>query len=223
MKKNLLTKLGAAIFALTLSANAMAQTTLASWTFDTGYSVAGNVYTPNDETWAEIKAQWFNAGAPQFVANEAVGEAADYIVTGKTSRYWQVCTGYNNQVLRIVNDTEANNITNYSDVTQHNNYFEVSLPTKGYQNVKLEYSCAYGGNAEATLQAVISSDGGLSWMAAEEGTTASTWWTYQPNTVSLPADKDQVVVRLIFGNDLKRQLEHGLHQSDGRREGSFRQ
>ena len=203
MKKNLLTKLGAAIFALTLSANAMAQTTLASWTFDTGYSVAGNVYTPNDETWAEIKAQWFNAGAPQFVANEAVGEAADYIVTGKTSRYWQVCTGYNNQVLRIVNDTEANNITNYSDVTQHNNYFEVSLPTKGYQNVKLEYSCAYGGNAEATLQAVISSDGGLSWMAAEEGTTASTWWTYQPNTVSLPADKDQVVVRLIFGNDLK--------------------
>ncbi len=42
---------------------------LASWTFESGYTVAGNVYTPNGEAWAEVSAQWFNAGQPQYVAN----------------------------------------------------------------------------------------------------------------------------------------------------------
>ena len=42
---------------------------LASWTFESGYSVANNVYTPNGEAWAEVSAQWFNAGQPQFVAD----------------------------------------------------------------------------------------------------------------------------------------------------------
>ena len=37
---------------------------LAKWTFETGYDVNENVYTPNDSPWAEVGAQWFNAGAP---------------------------------------------------------------------------------------------------------------------------------------------------------------
>ena len=63
---------------------------LATWTFETGYDVNENVYTPNDSPWAEISAQWFNAGAPIIIANEAVGETSNYSITGKTSRYWQL-------------------------------------------------------------------------------------------------------------------------------------
>ncbi len=196
-----LKSIGLMLFGLGMSVGSMAQTELASWTFDSGYDVAEGVYTPNESEWTEVKAQWFNAGAPKFVANSAIGNAADYIVTGSTSRYWDLCSGYNNQVFRITNDTESNNITDYTDASQHANYYEVQFPTKGYTNIKMELANAYGGNAEATLQSVISTDGGTTWMVGEVATTASGWWLYNANTLAIPAtDCEKVIVRLIFGN-----------------------
>ena len=79
---------------------------LASWTFDTGYTVEDNVYTPNDGEWAEVSTQWFSAVQPLIAANEAVSITKPFYVTGKTSRYWQICSGWNNHVFRVVNDTE---------------------------------------------------------------------------------------------------------------------
>ena len=184
---------------------------LASWTFDTGYTVADNVYTPNGNEYAESGTQWFNAGQPIIVANQAVGNAADYVVTGKTSRYWSLCNGYQKQVFRIVNDTEANAITDLTDASQHNNYYEVRFPTTGYKDIVLELACAYGGNAEATLKAVVSVDGGQTWATAGTYTTAATWWTYNSGTLELTAqNKEQVIVRLIAGNDFMSNwnLEH---------------
>ncbi len=184
---------------------------LASWTFDTGYTVADNVYTPNSDEYAESGSLWFNAGQPLIVANQAVGDAADYVITGKTSRYWSLCNGWNTQVFRIVNDTKANAITDLTDASQHNNYYEVRFPTTGYKNIVLELACAYGGNAEATLQAVVSVDGGQTWATSGTYTTAGTWWTYNSGTLKLSAqNKEQVIVRLIAGNDFSSNwnLEH---------------
>ena len=98
---------------------------LASWTFEGGYDVSGNVNTPNSGTWAEVGATWFAAGAPQILADEAVGTQTDYVVTGKSSRYWQLCSGYNNHVFRIVNDTQANDISSPTDASTRDNYYEV--------------------------------------------------------------------------------------------------
>lgn len=174
---------------------------LAKWTFDTGYDVNENVYTPNDSPWAEVGAQWFNAGAPTFIANESVGTLSDYTITGKTSRYWQLCSGWNNQVFRVVNDTEANNISDFTDASQHNNYYELRFPTIGYKNITMELACAYGGNAEAILQAVTSTDGGNTWKECGEYKTANTWWTYNAGSLSIPAQNtEEAIVRLIFGN-----------------------
>lgn len=174
---------------------------LASWTFESGYTVAGNVYTPNGEAWAEVSAQWFNAGQPQFVADEAISTASDYVMTGKTSRYWQLCSGWNNHVFRVVNDTEANDLTTWTDPSQHNNYYEVQFPTKGYKNITIELACAYGGNAEATMKAVVSTDGGQTWSECGEYTSAGTWWTYNAGTISVPAvNKEKAIVRFIYGN-----------------------
>ena len=174
---------------------------LASWTFSTGYTVEENVYTPNTEAYAEGDNKWFKDGQPTIAANEAVGNAADYVVTGKTARYWRLCNGWENQVFRIVNDTEANDISDYTDASQHNNYYELRFPTTGYKDITVDFACAYGGNAEATLEAVVSTDGGTTWFDAGAYTTMGNWWLYKDNTIQLSANnKEQVIVRLIAGN-----------------------
>ena len=176
---------------------------LASWTFEGGYGVSGNVYTPNSGTWAAVGATWFKNGAPQILADEAVGTQTDYVVTGKSSRYWQLCSGYNNHVFRIEN-TQANDISTPTDASTHDNYYEVQFPTTGYSNVRMSFACAYGGNQAATLTAVYSTDNGVTWKEAGTYTTADTWWTYNNGTLSFnAANRSKVIVRLLFGNGFK--------------------
>ncbi|MBR0037754.1 MAG: Ig-like domain-containing protein [Bacteroidales bacterium] len=172
---------------LPLSAMAQENVKLAEW---------------NMESSEDIAVTWFNAGAPQIAPDEAVGEKADYLLTGwSEGRYWQLCSGWQNKVLRIENNT-ANAITDYTDAKQHNAYYEVQFPTTGYKDITVDFACAYGNNAEATLEAVVSTDGGQTWFDAGAYTTAGTWWTYNKNTVQLSANnKEKVILRLIAGND----------------------
>lgn len=174
---------------------------IASWTIDTGYDVSGDTYTPNSNAWADADYVWFSSQTPVLLANEAVGNVADYKMTALSKgRYWQLCTGYNNQVFRIEN-AEANAITDYTNASNHNAYYEVSFPTKGYKDISLEFACAYGGGAEATLQMVVSTDGGTTWFDGGAFKTAPNWWIYNVNTATLSANnKDNVIVRLIAGN-----------------------
>lgn len=196
------------LLALGMQAGAFAQTQeLASWTFETGYETTVQdgitYYTPSDKEWSESGAVWFSDHAPHIYPNNSVTAPDGYIVTAQSEgRYWQICNGYNNHVLRIEN-TQGNSITDYTDASTHNVFYEVRFPTLGYKNITLQYANAYGGNAEAEIIAVVSADGGATWREAETGTTAGTWWTYQPNTVQVPANnKESVIVRLIAGNGL---------------------
>ena len=209
--KSILSRMLVALLALLPFTAAAQSVQLASWTFDTGYTVAENVYTPNSDAYAESGNKWFSDGTPVIVANTAIGTVSDYVMSGKTSRYWALCNGWNNQVFRIVNDTEANAISDLTDASQHDNYYEVRFPTTGYKDIQIELACAYGGNASATLNAVVSVDGGQTWSTAGTYTTASTWWTYDSGTLKISAqNKEQVIVRLIFGNDFSSNwnLEH---------------
>lgn len=188
---------------------ALAQTEakLAEWTFASGYDktdVDGKtVYVPNSNEWAEISATWFKDQAPYFYPNVFEGEQGSYMLSAQSeSRYWQVSDSNGDKVMRIEN-SEANNITDYTDASQHNVYYEVSFPTTGYKNISLTYAIGYGGNAEAAIEAVFSTDGGETWIDAGKGTTAPNWWIYNENTVKLSANnKDKVIVRLIAGNGL---------------------
>ncbi len=204
MKKNLLNGLLLMLVSLFATSAKAESVQIANWTFDTGYDVAENVYTPNSNAWAAVGHFWFKDGQPKFVANEAVGNVADYIMTAQSEgRYWQLCEGYQNKVLRIEN-VDANDISDYTDASKHNVYYEIQFPTKGYKNISIEYACAYGANGEATLQTVVSTDGGTTWFDGGSCKTAANWWIYNVNTVSLSANnKDKVIVRLIAGNTFK--------------------
>ena len=155
----------------------------------------------NMETSDDIAVTWFKDGIPSIAPDENVGDKADYVLSGwSEGRYWQLCTGYQNKVLRIENATE-NAITDYTNASQHNVYYEVQFPTKGYKNITVDFACAYGKNADAPLEAVVSTDGGTTWFDAGAYKCAATWWTYNKNTVQLSANnKDKVILRLIAGN-----------------------
>ncbi|MCM1076692.1 MAG: pectinesterase family protein [Bacteroides sp.] len=184
-----------------------AQTTIASWNFEGGYDKAEDAtakvmkLTPNGGEFAEIGATWFNNLAPSMLPDECAGEKTAYALTAKSNgRYWQLCNGYNNHVLRIEN-AEANSISDYSNPEQHNVYYEIKFPTTGYKNISVEYAVAYGGNAEAAIETVVSTDGGTTWFDAGSATTAGTWWTYDKKNVNISANnKPEVLVRLIAGN-----------------------
>lgn len=175
--------LAASLAALPLAASA---DTLAEWNFEASDDIA---------------VTWFNAGAPEIAPDVAVGDASAYLLTAwSEGRYWQLCTGWEVKVLRIENST-ANDITDYTDPAQHNVYYELRFPTVGYKDITVDFACAYGSNAEAPIEAVVSTDGGTTWADAGAYYTTSAWWTYKNNTVAISAaNKEQVIVRLIAGN-----------------------
>ena len=156
----------------------------------------------NMESSEDIAATWFSqGGAPSIAPDECVGESSSYVLTGwSEGRYWQLCTGYQNKVLRIENAT-ANDISDYTDASQHNVYYEVQFPTTGYKNITVSFACAYGKNEVAKLEAVVSTDGGSTWFDAGAFETMGNWWLYKDNTIALSANnKDKVMLRLIAGN-----------------------
>ena len=66
----------------------------------------------NMETSDDIAVTWFKDGKPQIAPDECVGEKTDYVLTGwSEGRYWQLCTGYQNKVLRIENAAENATMT----------------------------------------------------------------------------------------------------------------
>lgn len=185
-----------------LPLSVFAQTTLAAWTFEGGYEQTsedgGKILklTPNGSDQADIPVTWFNNTSPKILPDECVGDKADYQLSAlSTNRYWQICDGYNNKVLRIEN-AEANNITDYTDASTHNVYYEVKFPTTGYKNISVDYALASGNNTASPIEAVVSTDGGTTGFDAGSKSTASIWWTYDKNSVAISANnKPEVLVR----------------------------
>lgn len=183
-------------------------TVLASWTFDNAYDTAvdGKVttYTPNSAAATDVTG-WFNQLTPIVRPDVYAGsDITKYALTALASnRYFQFCTGYQNRVMRI-DQNVANAITDFTDGAQHDNYYEICFPTLNYKDIKIEYACAYGANAAATLKMVVSVDGGATWTSAGENACASGWWLYDKKTVGISAaNKANVIVRLICGNEYK--------------------
>ena len=200
--KSYLTRLLVALMTLLpLAVSADETVQLAKWTFDTGYTVADNVYTPNSDDWAAIGWNGFGT-LPTILPNECEGTQTDYYVSAKGTRFWGIQNNNGDRILSLYQDMDPNNISDYTDATQHNQYFEIGFPTKGYKNVHFTFSFTCGDNKERALEAVVSTDGGRTWSDAGAYSGAANWWIYKTNDVTLSAnDKDQVIVRLIAPND----------------------
>ena len=200
--KSYLTRLLLALITLLpLAVSADETVQLAKWTFDTGYTVAENVYTPNSDDWAAIGWNGFGT-LPAILPNECEGTQTDYYVSAKGTRFWGIQDNNGDRILSLYQDMDPNNISDYTDATQHNQYFEIGFPTKGYKNVHFTFSFTCGDNKERALEAVVSTDGGRTWSDAGAYSGAANWWIYKTNDVTLSAnDKDQVIVRLIAPND----------------------
>ena len=183
-------------------------TVLASWTFDHAYDATSvenvTTYVPNSGDATDVTG-WFVSVTPIVRPDTYTGDdISKYTLTALASnRYFQFCTGYQNRVMRI-DQNVANAITDFTDGSQHDNYYEISFPTKNYKDINIEYACAYGGNAAATLKIVVSVDGGKTWTSAGEKECATGWWLYNKHTVGISAaNKENVIVRLICGNEYK--------------------
>ena len=173
---------------------------LAQWTFDTGYTVAGNVYTPNTDEWAQVGWNGFST-LPQILPDECAGTATDYYVSAKGTRYWGIMNNNGDRILSLYQDQDPNNISDYTDGEQHSQYFEIVFPTKGYKNVQFTFSFTCGDNTVRAMEMVVSTDGGQTWFDAGSYEGAANWWIYKTHTVSLSANnKDRVKVRLISPN-----------------------
>lgn len=190
---------------LPLWAAAQESVTLAKWTFDTGYDQADNVYTPNTSEWAKIGWNGFST-LPQILPNEFAGNQSDYYVSAKGTRFWGIQENYDAKIMSLYQDQDPNNITDYTDATQHNQYFEIGFPTKGYKNIQFTFAFTCGDNNVRNLEMVVSTDGGKTWSDAGGYPGGATWWVYNTNTVQMSANnKESVIVRLIAPNDVTAQ------------------
>ncbi len=176
-------------------------TQLARWTFDTGYDVASNVYTPNTSDWAQVG--WNGFGSTFKVRpNASVGDASNYYVTEKGTRYWGIMDNNGDKIMSLYQDLDPNNITDYTDASQHNQYFEIAFPTTGYKNISVSFAFTCGDNTARNMEMVVSTDGGQTWSDVGAYAGAAYWWIYNNNNVSISANnKESVIVRLIAEND----------------------
>ncbi len=200
-KKTLLAAAGA--IALCASAVPAGAENLASWTFETGYTVTdlGDNhfrYTPDESLAYEEVTGWSNSNIPLILPEQAAGDAADYYVSAYSEgRYWQFCNGWETKVLRVDNTVE-NVTTDFTNPANHKVYYELSFPTLGYKDVTITYAIAPGNNTETPVELVVSTDGGQTWFDAGSQNTSGVWFQYVDRTVALSANnKANVLVRLL--------------------------
>jgi len=177
--------------------------TLASWTFETGYDVSriddkNSLYTPNGEAASGTSAIWYKDNTINILPETSEGTASSYVLSSYSeNRYHQICTGYQTQVYRIENNVE-NPSTDYTNPTNHKAYYQVTFPTKGYNNITITYAIAPGNNTETPVELVVSTDGGNTWFDAGAKNTSGAWFQYADQTVGISANnKDEVTVRLL--------------------------
>ncbi len=203
MKQTITKLLGGALLALLFLMPSSVQadpTTLARWTFDTGYDVAGSVYTPNDKAWAQVGWNGFGT-LPKIRPNTYSGTITDYFASAKGTRYWGLMDNNGDKILSLYQDLDANSISDYTDASQHNQYIEFSFPTTNYKNVQFGISFTCGSNTERNLVLVYSTDGGTTWTNGGSCAGTNSWYQYKTSIVNLLAsNKSSVIVRLIAEN-----------------------
>ena len=214
-KKQILLSCAALLFAAMLTAvNASAaRTTVAHWEFTTGYDVEKSgttaYYSPNVLGWSALANTKWTQLQPYFLPNECAVVPEECTVTVHTSDgKWQLTTsGSNPNYLLRLNTASTTNFTATSDYTngaKHDQYFEISMPTKSLSNVRLNFAIGDGSSSSTKFGVVYSTDGGTTWTVLNDYTSGSHWNTYVDANYDLDADdKESLKVRLLIQSATK--------------------
>ena len=187
-----------------------AEVTVASWTFDTGYDVSSNTYTPNATVFSGTSQSQSKAGQiPQIIANDAYNNKSACIAsigpddtTGKI--YWKL---YDNELSGNHYGTVLamwpyngikNTSTDFTNKSNHIVYYEFKFPATGLKNVNISYSITYANNTVYPIYVAYSTDNGDTWSVGTIGSGGSHWSTYATNSSYLDVDNaSSVIVHLL--------------------------
>ena len=189
------------------------QTAVASWVFSEGWeaSSSGSVvtYTPDGSGWTALANTAWKTKQPVFLPNACNGVLTDHKLTLKTSDgKWEVKQSKDSYVLRLnTASTSLDKFTkkeDYGNPEKHDQYFEVSFPTKSLINVKLNFAIGDGSSSSTPFGVACSTDDGTTWKTLDDYVSGSHWNTYVDAKYDLDADnKDKVIVRIFISTATK--------------------
>lgn len=200
-----------ALFAIGTYATETQQTTVASWVFSEGWDAesSGSVitYTPDGSGWKQLANTAWKTKQPVFLPNTCSGVQKDYQLKLKTSDgKWEVKMSKDSYLLRM-NTASTDKFTaptDYTDGTQHDQYFEASFPTTNLNNVNINFAIGDGSSSSTHFGVVYSVDGGQTWSVLSEYVSGSHWNKYVDGKYSLDANnKEKVIVRLLVTSATK--------------------
>ena len=170
---------------------------LPSWTFNNEYAVdsTGDVdfYIP-----VMLPITWRPGFKDAVVYPDNYPASGTSNLTSKGDTIFTSLTG-ENQVCRI-NWTGANTVADFTDPSQHNQYFEFQFPTTGFENILLDFSFSGGQNdVNDYLELVYSVDNGTTWIDGGNFNPDDHWnkWVWGTPGLTGADDKELVMVRLI--------------------------
>ncbi|UKM64836.1 pectinesterase family protein [Flavobacteriaceae bacterium GSB9] len=196
------------IVLLSVSLQIDAQTILAEWTFDNDYDQSGTgpyTYTPNATARSAADGLDISVNSNDiFYPNTAEGTLTDYEMSmtpsegGQIKNVYQGTTTYHNSA-RMQGAISPADFTNPSN---HANYFQFSFPTTGYNQITLDLSYTTQNVETDILDVYYSVDGGTSWASAGQASGNCCWWTLKTAQLDIVAkNKSNVLVRLMGVQD----------------------
>lgn len=169
---------------------------LPSWNFDYEYvETDTGSYTYSDPTYLP-RENGIESDAWIFPDNKTMGLSVG--LTGHSSSFYTTTTG-DNIVCRILWE-DANKVSDLTDESQHNQYYQFQFPTTGFMNIGLDFTFSGGqSTTDDSLAIAYSVDEGTTWLDGGRYGAADHWNTFLNYTPELnEADNQElVIVRLI--------------------------
>ena len=175
------------------------------WTFNDPYNKLGNVYTPKDGDFAQENLSTSSEIRPDFYINQANSTACMKENWTSSGGQYQIRKNYaaeDQRCLALINASNSNDISNYTDAAQHDGYFEANFSTIGYNNVGISfvaYRNANGGAGNSpAMHVAYSADNGTTWIDAGETAISTNWWVGTTVTPTVSIDNASNVKIRIF-------------------------
>jgi pectin methylesterase-like acyl-CoA thioesterase len=184
-----------------LASESNARVKLAEWKFDKVYSTAtvGDtvVYTPTSVALTADPNITISNGKFK-IAPDSSAFGSNQCYFNASTAYCQLKNGYNNFVSRLMFQGPSS-VSDFSLSANHKNYYQVILPTTGYDSIAVSFSFAGGQNLTTDyLTMVYSVDNGLTWAEVGSYNSLSGWWLYKDYSATINArNKAKVIIRLI--------------------------
>ena len=178
--------------------------TLASWSSETSTEYTNNgsgYYTPSSGTRTDLKVAY--SSRIYLYPSTFEGTQSNYKLSFYSSNTSKKCGFYSTTEDKFWMQLSDNNIADFTNGTEHDNYVEVTFPATGYKNVTFHAQAAGFSNSSGKYHIVVSPDGGTTWFYGGEYTSTNHYNNLgdDVNLSLAVANCSNVIVRMIVGND----------------------